>query len=530
MNCLVVRQIAAGLAEWLGAARADGCDGCRVVVGRDARNRSEDFAAATSEVLADAGVTVDRIEPATPTPVVAWWTRVSGADAGVVCTASHNPPEDNGVKLYLRGGAQPVPPDDTALASVISSVADTALSQSSTLDTGPARPVTGPGGSGGAVRVRVADDVVDRYASALAGLVRPPAGPLRLVHTALHGVAWDALRALFQAAGYPTPIPTPDQAEPDPGFPTTPMPNPEEPGALDHAVALAVASGADAVLASDPDGDRLGVAVPAPAAIVDALGPSQGTAAPGWVRLSGDQLGWLLARHRIDATAGDDRFVVSTIETSQLLARLAARQRIEHVVVPTGFKWIAHAMAERNGSQFVFGYEQALGFAVHDQVHDKDGLAAALVFAELLAVLRASGATVWDALEELARDVGLHSTATRAWRLPRPDRERIDRAMRRLRAEPPTRVAGLEVVSVVDLATPTGWSGPPVDAVVLQLADDARLVARPSGTEPKLKAYAEVVGALGDGEGAFAAGIARNQADADRLAAGFSDWLAESSG
>lgn len=493
MNELVARCVAAGLVGWLDGR---GVAAPRVVVAHDARHGSAGFAAAMAEVVAGRGGTPLRLPEAVPTPVGVWAGRWSGADATVVCTASHNPPSDGGVKVYLGDGAQPVPPDDAALADAIAATDLAALPPVGE----PPPPVD-------------AGPLVDAYLDHVAGLVGPVGdGDLPLVHTALHGVGGELVARAFERAGRRPPVPVVAQARPDPDFPTVAVPNPEEPGALDLAVGRAAQVGAAAVLASDPDADRLGVAVPAPPWGV--AGAHE--VGDGWVRLTGDQVGWLLVDHLLARGDGPDRLVVTTVEASRLAARLAARAGVHHVEVPTGFKWIARAAMARPELAFVAGYEQALGYSVDDAVRDKDGISAALVLAEVLGRLGAQGATVWDALESLARRVGHHATAARWWRGRDGDGATLTAAVAALRADPPTAVGGRAVRAVVDLAEVT--PGSPVDGLVVELDDGARAVVRPSGTEPKLKVYVEVVSDLSDRTGAFAAAERAGVAAADALA------------
>lgn len=486
MNRLVVRRVAAGVVAHLRTNRGVGpTAGPTVVVAHDARHGSARFARDAAAVVAALGGRALLFDAPTPTPVLAWATRELGADAGLVVTASHNPPPDNGVKVYLDDGAQPVPPEDAELAATIE-----ATSLASVADVDP---------DASEVKL-VPAEVVDAYIAHVARLVPPGPREVRLVHTALHGVGWTVLRRTFDAAGFAEPRPVASQRDPDPDFPTVPYPNPEEPGALDAAIEKAEASGAAAVLANDPDADRLGVVVPAPAWESDG----------GWRALSGNQIGWLLADHMLRQSNGEDRLVVTTFETSRLVQRLAADASVVHVDVPTGFKWIARAALAHPELRFVFGYEEALGYAVSDAPRDKDGIAAALVVASLLAQTRQSGQTVWDRLAALAGRVGHHATATRWARLAAPAEY--------LRAAPPTEMAGVEVLAAADLTD--GRLGHPVQALVLDLVDGARLVVRPSGTEPKLKVYAEVVTALAD-----PADYGRLEVEASRRAAALADEL-----
>jgi phosphomannomutase len=456
MNRALVRRATAGVAAWLRASGASG----PVVVGRDARHGSAAFAEDTAAVLAGAGWAVRVLPDPLPTPVLAYSVRHLGAAAGIMITASHNPPQDNGYKLYLADGAQIVPPADAGISAAIDAV-------------GPLAGV--PLGTDGIEPV--GDELVAAYVEAVRGLLSPSSPrDLRAVYTAMHGVGASVARRAFAAAGFPPLLEVAEQAEPDPDFPTVAFPNPEEPGALDLALALAAAAGADLVLAHDPDGDRLAVAVPARA---------------GWRPLTGDELGVLLADHVLRTTArepGD--VVVTTIVSSSLLARLAEAVGVAHAEVLTGFKWVVRA--PRPGQRFVFGYEEALGYCVGDVVRDKDGISAALVAAELVATLRAEGRTVQERLDELHRRHGVHHTAARSWRLAGADwLACVTAAMAAARAAPPVELAGRAVAGVEDLLAP-GSPLPPSDVLVWHL-DGGRVVIRPSGTEPKLKAYAEAV-------------------------------------
>jgi phosphomannomutase len=317
---------------------------------------------------------------------------------------------------------------------------------------------------------RLGDEVLDAYLDAAAALVASGPRHLRLVHTAMHGVATEPLLRLFERAGIERPATVAAQAAPDPDFPTVPFPNPEEPGALDLALSEARRLGADAVIAHDPDADRLAVAV------------REDT---GWRALTGDELGALLADHLLRGGEGDDRLVVRSVVSSTLLDRIADAHGVQRATTLTGFKWIVRAAADHPGARFTFGYEEALGYAVTDLVRDKDGLTAALVFADLAGQLRSEGATVADRLEDLARAHGLHATRTWSVRVTGPAAAaRITAAVRRVVDQPPTTLAGVAVTAV---------ERPADDVVVLQLEGGGRVVVRPSGTEPKVKCYLQVV-------------------------------------
>ncbi|HSL56916.1 MAG TPA: phospho-sugar mutase [Acidimicrobiales bacterium] len=379
MNRLVVRQAAAGLVAHVGP-------GARVVVGYDARHRSDDFALDTARVVAAAGGTALVLPRPLPTPVVAFAVRQLGADAGVMVTASHNPPADNGYKVYLGDGAQIVPPADAEISARILAAAEGPIALAAEDD--PAI-------------VHLGDEVLDAYL-VMAAACATPGGPRRadLVYTAMHGVGRDVVHAALRRAGFAHPHDVVAQAEPDPDFSTVAFPNPEEPGALDLSLALAVEVGADAVLANDPDADRLGVAVP------DAAAPG------GWRALTGNEIGALLADHLLARSTGADRLVVTTIVSSRLLQAQAAAAGVRYAETLTGFKWIVRPGLADPSARFLFGYEEALGYAVSADVRDKDGVTAAVVFAELVAGLRAEGRTVIDRLDDLARRHGLHATDT----------------------------------------------------------------------------------------------------------------------
>ncbi|WP_208027390.1 phospho-sugar mutase [Rhabdothermincola sediminis] len=488
MNRVVVRRAATGLMRYLG-------DGRKVVVGYDARRKSDEFALETARVVAAAGGVAVLFPRPVPTPLVAFAVRLLGADAGVMCTASHNPPADNGFKVYLDDGAQIVPPVDRQIAAAIDEIAEG--------DGGGAPALLEVPGGDGAEDSRgirqAGSDVVDAYVER--AVSRLGAGPrqLSIVYTPLHGVGLDVTERVFAAAGFEPLHVVAAQAVPDPAFPTTPYPNPEEDGVLDLAYGQAEALGADLVLAHDPDADRLGVAVRGR----DGL----------WRRLTGDQVGALLADYRLRRSNGGpgERLVVDTFVSSGLVARLAAAHGVHHVETLTGFKWLMRPVIAHPEWELVLAYEEALGYAVDGYLRDKDGIAAALAFAELAAELRAAGLTVWDRLEQLARRHGLFATATWSFRFTGyAARSRIDALMAALRSSPPARLGHHEVRRVEDLLA--GGRLPPVDAVVLHLGGDARLIARPSGTEPKLKVYGRVCRAVGD----TPSSLARAEADAAR--------------
>ena len=451
MNRVVVLRAAAGLAAYLRATGA----AAPVVIGYDARKNSEIFARDTAEVMTGAGLEALLLPGPLPTPVLAFAIRDRGASAGVMVTASHNPPQDNGYKVYLGDGSQIVPPADADIAAEIDRVAG-----------GPLADI--PRGAAGTV---LGDDLVERYLARVTALVGPD-GPrdVRVVHTALHGVGSEVALRAIRLAGFPEPIPVAEQAEPDPAFPTVAFPNPEEPGAIDLALARAAEVDADLVIANDPDADRCAVAVP--------TGPNA-----GWRMLRGDEVGALLADHLL--RTGVTGTYACSIVSSSLLGRLAAAHGQPFEETLTGFKWISRVPG------LAFGYEEALGYCVDPEVvKDKDGISAALRVVELAAQLKASGRTLLDRLDEIALTHGLHATDQLSVRVT--DLALIATAMERLRATPPTRLGGVEVTSAEDLTAGTATL-PPTDGLRYHLADGARVIVRPSGTEPKLKCYLEVV-------------------------------------
>ncbi|MEU6170913.1 phospho-sugar mutase [Streptantibioticus parmotrematis] len=457
MNRAVVIRAAAGLAAYLkGRGQGDGL----VVVGYDARHKSYDFARDTAAVMTGAGLRAAVLPSPLPTPVLAFAIRHLGAVAGVMVTASHNPPRDNGYKVYLGDGSQIVPPADAGIAAEIAAVealADVPLAD-------------------GGWQV-LGEEITDAYLARTASVVTED-GPreVSVVYTPMHGVGRDVLVAAFERAGFGTPSVVPEQAEPDPDFPTVAFPNPEEPGAMDLAFAHARRVSPDLVIANDPDADRCAVAVP------------DASADGGWRMLRGDEVGALLAAHLV--RSGAKGTLAASIVSSSLLSRIAAAAGLPYEDTLTGFKWIARVPGLR------YGYEEALGYCVDPEgVRDKDGVTAALAVAELAAGLKARGRTLTSLLDELALEHGLHATDQLSVRVA--DLNLIAGAMARLRERPPVRLAGLDVASAEDLARGTDQL-PPTDGLRYHLSGDgevasARVIVRPSGTEPKLKCYLETV-------------------------------------
>jgi phosphomannomutase len=477
MNRAVVRATTAALAGWL-LRRDPATAEAGVVIGCDARHRSDEFAQEAARVLAGAGIRVKLLPPRQPTPLLAFAVRHLRAAAGIMITASHNPPTDNGYKLYLADGAQIVPPADVEIEAAIGELGPlsgvTVAAPDSPLIT--AMDGTPPG-----------DEVIQAYLDAICAISPGPPGAawLRFVYTPLHGVAAGLALRAFEQAGFSEPDIVGLQAQPDPDFPTVAFPNPEVPGALDLAVNQARRLGADLVIANDPDGDRLAVAVPDP------------STPGGWRTLTGDQVGamlgaYLLRRFPARADGPDDRLLVSTIVSSTLLSRIVAAAGAQHALTLTGFKWIVRAAQARPGARFLLGYEEALGYAVTDVVRDKDGIGAALAILGLATMARAGGESLLDVYDALEAAHGVHLTEqlTVTTRAPAE-------VTARLRAAAPTFLGRAAVTSVSDL---TGGTRdlPSADVLIYKL-DGARVVIRPSGTEPKIKAYLEVVEPLTGG-------------------------------
>jgi phosphomannomutase len=448
MNRAVVIRAAAGLAAYL---KAKGQTDGPVVIGYDARHKSADFARDTAAVMIGAGLKAAVLPRPLPTPVLAFAIRHLGAVAGVEVTASHNPPRDNGYKVYLGDGSQIVPPADAEIAAEIDAIAS--------LHDVP-RPSEG--------WETLDDSVLNAYlARTDAVLAAGSPRTARTVYTAMHGVGKDVLLAAFARAGFPEPVLVAGQAEPDPDFPTVAFPNPEEPGAMDLAFAKASETDPDLIIANDPDADRCAVAVKAGGA---------------WRMLRGDEVGALLAAHLV--RRGAQGTFAESIVSSSLLGRIAEQAGLPYEETLTGFKWIARVDGLR------YGYEEALGYCVDpDGVRDKDGITAALLITELASELKEQGRDLLDLLDDLAVEHGLHATDQLAVRVE--DLSIIADAMRRLREQPPTRLAGLSVTKAEDLTRGTDRL-PPTDGLRYTL-DGARVIVRPSGTEPKLKCYLEVV-------------------------------------
>jgi phosphomannomutase len=456
MNRLVVRRAAAGLARWLldtdPTAPERG-----VVIGFDARHNRDVFAADSAAVLAGAGLRAHLLPHTVPTPVLAFAVPHLGAAAGVMVTASHNPRRDNGYKVYLQEGRQIVSPVDTEIAARIAAVGPTGAIPLAALDD----PLVDHLDDG------VVADYLDHARSVR---LVPGVDDVHVAYTALHGVGADVAVAALEGAGFPPPAVVRAQAIPDPDFPGLPFPNPEEPGTLDLLLDEAAAVGAAVGLANDPDADRLGAVIPTPEG--------------GWRRLSGDEIGWLLADHVLAHTTGDERLVVTTLVSSSLLGKMAAAAGVHYAETYTGFKWIGQTALEHPDWRFVFGYEQALGYLVANRPLDKDGITAAVLFAEVAALARHDGVTLQDRLDDIAERFGRHVTAERSVRVDPLTRPAL---MAKVRASPPVSLAGRPVTAVEEF--------PEAGLLRYRCGDEARVQIRPSGTEPKVKIYVETVGA-----------------------------------
>lgn len=528
MNRLVVRQTARGLLafarEHLGAepssAAADdqgpsapagngpetsSSDARRlIVIGYDARHQSDEFAAETASIFASAGWDVHVFDRPGPTPLLARQVMTREADIGVMVTASHNPPRDNGYKVYLGGtlsravepsgagvGAQITAPVDGEIAQCIEECAAADFSpQADVSATQPSAEVPWPAGI-----TLIGDDARSAYrqeSSQLLDTTGRPHRELRIVYTAMHGVGGELVTDLLRESGFTDIIPVAEQFSPDPDFPTADFPNPEEPGALDLALAAAAEHHADLVLANDPDADRLS------AAVFDEKRQS-------WRQLSGDEIGALLGRHVLDrgplrpAAPGSESaqqspaapVVANSIVSSRLLEQLCQRRGVAHTATLTGFKWLARVPG------MAFGYEEAIGYCVDpDHVRDKDGVSAALILSELAAEVKAQGSTFVEALDEIAAEAGVFLSGQLTLRVS--DLTQLGAITAALRANPPTTIAASQVTQTLDLST-----GPlpgndfseatATDALIYHTDAGDRVIVRPSGTEPKVKCYLETV-------------------------------------
>ncbi|HEU5222576.1 MAG TPA: phospho-sugar mutase [Candidatus Lumbricidophila sp.] len=478
MNRVLVAQAAAGLAAFL-LRRAAGGAQPTIVIGYDGRKNSDVFARDSAEFIAGAGVRALLLPRHLPTPLLAFAVRYFNAAAGVMVTASHNPPHDNGYKVYLGGdddGSQIVPPVDAAIAAEIERVAAT---------------ITVPQLPRGTYEV-TNDAVVDAYVAATATVAVPagrslgdPGAAPHVVYTAMHGVGWETFAAVVQRAGYALPTTVDEQLHPDPAFPTVAFPNPEEPGAMDLAFARGREVGAELIIANDPDADRLAIAIP------DASQPA------GFRRLTGNEigliLGWRVAAQHAEAFAHNESTVPGTLACSIVsspgLQRVAEAYGLEFEATLTGFKWISRA------DGLIYGYEEALGYLVNPgTVRDKDGISAAAAILSLATELRAVGRTLADHLDDFVGKFGCFASGQISIRVT--DLTRIAAVMAHLRTNPPAAIGGVAVARIEDLAEGFGTL-PPSDVLRIVLDDGSRVMVRPSGTEPKLKIYLDAVADTG---------------------------------
>ena len=453
MNRAVVGRAASGIVSYMKERNLTS-----VVIGRDARYGSEDYTFETAEIMSGAGMKVFVLPRPLPTPVLAFATNELSCDVGIMVTASHNPPQDNGYKVYLGGtvdgieyrGSQIVSPTDVSIAQAIDAI--TSLK-------------TQPRGKSWTV---LGEDVIEKYINRTASLADSP-GTLKIVYTAMHGVGTETLQSVFHKAGFLSPILVESQAAPDPDFPTVAFPNPEEPGAIDLALETAQAFDADLVIANDPDADRCAAAVKDPET--------------GWRMLRGDELGALLGEYIARKATGGT--FANSIVSSSILKKIAKHYNFEFKETLTGFKWLAKIKG------LTFGYEEALGYAVDAKtVNDKDGISAAITLAQIATDLASDGKTILDLLDEIWERHGFHATEQISIRLS--DLSKVDQILGGLRRNPPHNIAGRAVTSIDDLATPTDGL-PPTDGLRIWLDGGVRIIIRPSGTEAKMKCYIEVI-------------------------------------
>jgi phosphomannomutase len=453
MNRAVVGRTAAGLVSYMRERNLTS-----VVIGRDARYGSEDFTFETAEIMSGAGMRVFVLPRPLPTPVLAFATNELGCDVGIMVTASHNPPQDNGYKVYLGGtvdgieyrGSQIVSPTDVSIAQKIEAI-------TSLKDQPRAKEWTVLG-----------EEIIEKYINRTASLATQP-GTLKIVYTAMHGVGTETLQRVFHKAGFLSPILVDAQAAPDPDFPTVAFPNPEEPGAIDLALETAKTFDADLVIANDPDADRCAAAVKDPVT--------------GWRMLKGDELGAILGESIARKSASG--IFANSIVSSSILRKIAEHYNFEFKETLTGFKWLAKIKG------LTFGYEEALGYAVDAvTVNDKDGISAAITLAQITTDLAADGKTLLDLLDEIWARHGFHATEQISIRLK--DLSKVGIILGGLRSNPPQEIAGRLVTSIDDLANPTDGL-PPTDGLRIWLAGGVRIIIRPSGTEAKMKCYIEVI-------------------------------------
>ena len=468
MNRVMVRVVATAIAKEL-LSDDQGDESPLVVVGYDARYKSQIFAQDSVRVLAGHGVRSLILPRPLPTPVLAFTSLSKKAKAGIMVTASHNPAEDSGYKVYWKDGAQIVNPVDLKIAKRIDY--KNPPTEESLADYEDAAILKGD------------DELIQKYVDFASSSVSSESKrEINQIYTPLHGVGKEVFLEVFEKAGFKNPTLVKSQAEPDPDFPTVSFPNPEEEGVLDLAIELAVEKNADLVIANDPDADRLAVVV---------------RHEDKWHCLNGNEIGVLLAEHILSKGKGEERLVVTTVVSSGLLSKIADFHKVKYAETLTGFKWIVRPGIDDKRLRFVFGYEEALGFALGDSVRDKDGITSALVFAELAAELKAEDKTVIDLLDELWNLHGVHKTALFTKRLA-PEIDISADFMSPWRAYPPEHIGEFDVIEVIDLLISES-DLPPTDALVINLSN-GRIVIRPSGTEPMVKVYVEVTESVINGD------------------------------
>ncbi len=465
INRLTVRRVAGGIAEYLKA-------GTTVIIGYDARKNSQTYAEDFATLFSHFGINSLIFAKVVPTPVVSFAVRKKSADLGIMVTASHNPATDNGCKVFLSDGAQ--------LRSPVDEVIDAHIRNFKL----PPRDIAK--GKGGIEEI--GDELWSEYCSAIANTVPKLTGSLTIAYTPLHGVSWATIERVFDLAGIGNLVAVPSQILPDPEFPTTPFPNPEEKGSLDQLFEVARNNNADLAIANDPDGDRLAVGVQ--------------TKSGEWRALSGDEIGALLCNRMLEVTTGQNRKVVSSVVSSSLVGKIAVEAAVEHAQTLTGFKWIIPEAYRDSTKNPIFSYEEALGYSVTDLVRDKDGISAALRFIEMAEDLKKRDLTVLDKINEIYLNHGLHVSRSEGIRIAHQvASHHVDLISELLNRKPPDDLGGLRTLEFVDydtVAADAELELPPSNMICLMLEGDIRILIRPSGTEPVVKTYLERVVSVND--------------------------------
>ena len=460
MNRLTIRRVAGAIAEYLG-------HGATIVIGYDARKNSKIYAEDFATLLSRYGIYSLIFNSPVPTPIVSFAVREKSLDLGVMVTASHNPATDNGCKIFLSNGAQLCSPEDEVIDSLI---------QGRQL---PPKEITRKKDL-----IRELDEKIwSEYCSSIASTVTKLSGTLTIAYTPMHGVSWPTIKRVFSLAGINNLVEVPSQIKPDPNFPTTPFPNPEEKGAMDNLFTVARECNADLAIANDPDGDRLAIGVP--------------TIDGAWRKLTGDEIGALLCHRMVQITSGDNRKVVSTVVCSSLVEKITADAAVEHAQTLTGFKWIMPE-AYRDGEKYtIFSYEEALGYSVSELVRDKDGISAALRFVEMAEDLKKKNQNILDQINDIYLKYGLHVSRSESIRITgEAARYLNDTTEKLLDRDAPEYLGGIQVLEFLDydtVAIDQGLELPPSNMIRLMLQGGMRILIRPSGTEPVVKAYLEQV-------------------------------------